>query len=495
VTLLSKNEIRVQYSGFIIFAAQILSLVTGVVFTLLLTRNMTNDQYGVWGNIYDVIGPFTLLSGVFPFWATRFVARGKEGAIKTAFSANIVVGLIAAAVYIPIIFPLTSVFHTEAYTIIYVVASLQVINTFLIAILEGCLRAVKPQVIGYGLLIEEVCKIALAYVLIVGFKQLFLGAMISLIVGASVQALFYILLLRGQLQQTIRWNYLREWLKGSTVFIYNAVGNQLVALVFWLLFYYGGQAARGEYLAAATFATVIGYSSSLAYALYPKMLAGDFPKDVATSFKTMLMLAFPMAAIAITLSQSFLTILNVSYSAASPILILLTVDTLVVLISQFFTSYLLGAETFDLEGKISLRQLARSKIFKVFTLPYIQAALALPATYYVLTQVGFADSVQAVMYVIAINIAVHIVTFVALYGLMHREIRIGVAWKGIGKYVLASLATGIVLYLLPSTTTLTTTFGKVLVGAVTYAALLSMIDRDARKLVRQIWAEIKGAFR
>jgi hypothetical protein len=225
------------------------------------------------------------------------------------------------------------------------------------------------------------------------------------------------------------------------------------------------------------------------------MLAGDFPKDVATSFKTMLMLAFPMAAIAITLSQSFLTILNVSYSAASPILILLTVDTLVVLISQFFTSYLLGAETFDLEGKISLRQLARSKIFKVFTLPYIQAALALPATYYVLTQVGFADSVQAVMYVVAINIAVHIVTFVALYGLMHREIRIGVAWKGIGKYVLASLATGIVLYLLPSTTTLTTTFGKVLVGAVTYVALLSMIDRDARKLVRQIWAEIKGAFR
>ena len=455
---------------------------------------MTSDQYGIWGNIYDVIGPFILLSGVFPFWATRFVARGKEGVIKTAFYANLIVGVFAAAVYIPIIFPVTSVFHTEAYLFVYVLASLQIVNTFLIAILEGSLRAVKPQVIGYGLLIEEVCKVVLAYVLIVGLKQLFLGAMVSLIAGASVQAAFYIVLLRGQWRQTIRWNYLKEWLKGSPAFIYNAVGNQLVALGFWLLFYYGGQTARGEYLAAATFATVIGYSSSLAYALYPKMLAGDGQADVATSFKTMLMLAFPMAAIAITLSQSLLTILNLSYSTASPILVLLTVDTLVVLISQFFTSYLLGAETFDEKGKISLRQLVRSKIFKVFTLPYIQAALALPATYFVLTQMSLAPPVQAVTYVVAINIAVHVITFAALYLLMRGEIRIRVAWRSLGKYVFASVVTGIVLYLLPSTTTLTATFGKIVVGAVTYGAVLSAIDADARKLIAQIWAEIKSVF-
>ena len=52
----------------------------------------------------------------------------------------------------------------------------------MINILESCLRAVKPQAIGYGLLIEEVVKVVLAYILIIGFNQLFLGAILSIIV-------------------------------------------------------------------------------------------------------------------------------------------------------------------------------------------------------------------------------------------------------------------------------------------------------------------------
>ena len=88
---MSRDELRVHYSGFIIFAAQILSVITGVIFTLLLTRNMTQTEYGVWNNIFDVGTYFTLASGLFPFWATRFVARRKEGAVKTGLLANLVV--------------------------------------------------------------------------------------------------------------------------------------------------------------------------------------------------------------------------------------------------------------------------------------------------------------------------------------------------------------------------------------------------------------------
>jgi hypothetical protein len=102
---------------------------------------------------------------------------------------------------------------------------------------------------------------------------------------------------------------------------------------------------------------------------------------------------------------------------------------------------------------------------------------------------------QAVTYVVAINIIVHTITFIALYALMHGEVKIFVAWKSVGKYTVASLATAAVLLLLPHTTTLATTFGKVLIGAATYAALLLAIDANARKLVAQIWAEIRGVFR
>jgi hypothetical protein len=319
--------------------------------------------------------------------------------------------------------------------------------------------------------------------------------MVSLIAAASIQALYYIRLMVKDLRQRIRWNYLKEWLKGSTANFYNAVGSQLAAFVFILLFLYGGQAARGEYQAAATFANIVGYSSFLAFALYPKLLAKNSLEDVALSFKTVLMFAIPMAAIVMTMSKSFLTILNVFYSAASPILILLTIDAVVLLISQFYSSLLLGIERLDEEAEISLNKLVRSKMFKVFTLPYIQAAIVLPTAYYVLTQLATGESVQAVLYVTAINICAHIATFLGLYVIMRKSVRIAVPWRSIGKYLFASAAAVTVLYLLPHPTTILVTLGKAAAGMVTYAALLLAIDAEARELISLVWHEIKGIFR
>jgi hypothetical protein len=192
------------------------------------------------------------------------------------------------------------------------------------------------------------------------------------------------------------------------------------------------------------------------------------------------------------MSASFLTILNVAYSVAWPVLIALTIDTLVVLISQFYSSCLMGAEAFDAEGKISLRKLVRSKVFKVFSISYIQAAIALPLAYFILTQMTVAGSVQAVVYVIAILIGVHLSTFTGLYLFMRSLVRLPVAWKSTAKYVLASILMGIILFLLPNTSTLIFTVAKAITGFAIYAVLLLAIDTQARKLLRLIWEEIKG---
>ena len=484
-----------HYSGFVIFASQILSLFTGLVFTLLLTRNMSNDEFGAWSFIFYLIGLFAIINGVFPFWATRFVARGKEGAIKTAVSANFIVAVVATFLYLLLVSVVLEVLHVSSVALgIYLIAALQIVNSYLITVFEACLRAVKPQATGYGLLIEEAVKVVLAYGIFLGTGELFLGAIAGIVVGASVQAVFYLWLLRSHLRGAIRWGYLREWLKGSAAFVYSAVGGQLAGFVLYLLVLFGGQSALGDYSAAVTFSTIIGYASSVAFALYPKMLAEDCPVDVVTSFKNMLMFALPMVAVALTMSMSLLTILDASYSAASPILILLTIDALVVLVSQFYTQCLIGTETLDVEGKISLRELMRSKIFKVFTLSYVQAAIALPTVYYVLTQLAFSGPVQAAMYVVAVNIFVHALAFAAIYALMHREFRLIVPWVSVAKYVFAALVVAVVLLVIPQTTTLTATFAKVLLGVGLYAVVLLAIDMDARKLGKHIVEEILSGF-
>lgn len=489
---LFRDEIRVQYSGFIIFAAQILSVGTGLIFTLLLTRNMTKQEFGVWSNIFDLVAYFTFSSGLFPFWTMRFVARRKEGAARTGLVANLIVSLVSVAVYLPLISLITSSFNISgAYVVMYFVASVQIINLYLIGMLENCTRAIKPQALGYGLLLEEASKVALAYVLVVEFHQLFLGAIISLIVATSIQALYYSRLLRKELAQRIQWNYMKQWLKGSAASFYNAVGNQMAAFVFVLLFVYGGQAARGDYQAAAIFANLIGYSSSLAFALYPKLLIKKGLEDVASIFKIVLMFALPMAAIAMSMSQSLLTILNASYSVASPVLVLLALDAVVLILSQFYSSVFLGVERLDEEAKISLKDLVRSKIFKLFSLPYLQAAIALPMTYYALTQLAASQSVQAVVYVSIINAGAHIATFIVLYAIMRNAVKIAVPWKNIGKYVFASAVSATILYLLPHPATILPTLSIVVAGIVTYAVLLLAIDKEARELALLMWHEIK----
>jgi O-antigen/teichoic acid export membrane protein len=490
---LKKNEIRLHYSGFIIFAAQILSVITGLVFTLLLTRNMTKQEYGIWANIFDLVNYFLLLSGIFPFWAIRFIARGKQGAAKTGLLANLVISLISTTFYVALTPLLTGAFHIGGpYVLMYLIAFAQIINLHLILILESVLRATKPQAVGYGLLIEETTKLVLAYVLIIRLQQLFLGALLSIIIAAAVQTLFYISITRKELKQKIQWTYVREWLKGSTANLYNAVGSQLASTTIIMLFLLGGQEARGNYQAALTFANVIGYSLFLSYALYPKLLAENNLKDATSSLKTVLMFAIPITTIIMVTSPSLLIVLNIKYSEAQPILLLLAIDTFVLLLQQFYTSVIFGTEKLDEKATIPLRKLAGSKIFKVFTLPYLQAAISLPTTFIILTQFASGQPVLAAVYVTAINLAAHGMILLIQYAMMHNSVPIPIPWKNIAKYLLASAVAGAALSALPDTTTLTLTFATVLLGIAAYAAILLAIDREARTLVAAIWNEIKN---
>jgi hypothetical protein len=197
-----------------------------------------------------------------------------------------------------------------------------------------------------------------------------------------------------------------------------------------------------------------------------------------------------MVAIVISMSQSLLTVLNVSYRVASLVLVFLSIDALISLLSQFYASVLYGVERLDEEAKIPLGKLVRSKMFKLLSLPYIQAAITLPTALYVLNQFANGQSLQAAIYLAIIIIAGHIATFLLTFLIVRKSVTIAVPWRSIGKYLFTSAITGAVLYALPHPETLTLTFATVIAGAAIYAALLLPIDNDARMLVRSILSEI-----
>jgi hypothetical protein len=51
---------------------------------------------------------------------------------------------------------------------------------------------------------------------------------------------------------------------------------------------------------------------------------------------------------------------------------------------------------------------------------------------------------------------------------------------------------GAILFFAPTTTTLLATIAKAIIGLCIYVILLAAVDSQARKLLRQIWDEIRG---
>ena len=502
----AKSEIRLQYSGFVIFAAKMLSVITGLMFQFMVAWSTTEEQYGIWFNINDVLAYFTILMGVAPFWVMRFVARGKEGSTKTGFVTNLAVSAISTVIYlafIPFFLPMLGI--SGDFLPVYFIASLQIVELYSLTLFEGCLQATAPHSIGYGLLVQQFAKVALGYVLIVQMGQPLMGALVATIAAIVIQLFYYAQLLAGQFKQKLELGYVKQWVKGSIANIYNVIGGQLLAYVFIMLYEIGGAGARGRYGAAATITNVISYSSFLAFALYPKLLADKKREDITTSLKTVLMFAIPMTVVAVVMADSYITLLRSEYPDASIILVVSAVDILISVTSNLFSYVLFGMESVDQGEKISFRALVKSRLFIAFSMPYINATIALPLTYFVLTTYALNQPLQAAFYVSIIILIVRCVSLIVLYALARKSTKIDIPWKSISKYVLAAAVMGAVLFLLPHPAGLPATadtmeilfnIGQVLgitgIGAAVYLVIIMTIDKEARMLPKSMLQEVRG---
>lgn len=487
---MTKKEIRTQYSGLIFFAAKLITVVTGILFTLLVARSVTQEEYGVWGTLNIIVPYFTIMSSALPFWVMRFVARNREGATKTGVLANAGIGAAATLIYVALLPLIVPTFGLENYVMLYGIAAMQIIEIYLIAVLEGCLQAQQPHYVGFGLLVGEVCKVVLAYLFIAALQLSILGAFLSITIAFGIKVVFYFKTVWTDLRQKMVVNYVKEWLKGSTFNIYNFAGDRIAAILFLMIPIFGGEIATSYYQAAAPIANIITYSAFLAFALYPKILAENKLDEATASLKLVLMFAIPMAAGVFAIPSSFLLILNPIYGEAWPILIILAVDALIVTLTSIYGAVLFGIERVDEKAEVPFRQVAKSRLFVYFSLPYLHSIITLPTAYYLLTTFTQNQPLLVAIYALAINTTAKLAMFLVQYGLVRSAVKVEIPWKNVAKYVFASLVMAAVLFAFHPTRTYLT-FVITAVGGIIYIGILLAIDKEARMLLKDIWREAR----
>ena len=97
------SSIRVTYSGLISFLIGFISLITGLVFTVIFTRSLSPEEFGTWGIIGTLTGYVILTNPLISYWVTREIARGEESG-KTAIQTSFLFSVIAIIIYIGIAF-------------------------------------------------------------------------------------------------------------------------------------------------------------------------------------------------------------------------------------------------------------------------------------------------------------------------------------------------------------------------------------------------------
>ena len=80
-------NIRETKTGLIAFGTSIITVITGLMFALIITRTLTPEEFGTWNVILSLVSYSLIIEPMISWWTTRDVARGEEIG-KTAVITN-----------------------------------------------------------------------------------------------------------------------------------------------------------------------------------------------------------------------------------------------------------------------------------------------------------------------------------------------------------------------------------------------------------------------
>ena len=76
------SSIRVTYSGLIGLVIGLSSVITGMIFILIVTRSLTPEELGTWGLVGGLITYVVILEPMISYWTQREIARDIDSGKK-----------------------------------------------------------------------------------------------------------------------------------------------------------------------------------------------------------------------------------------------------------------------------------------------------------------------------------------------------------------------------------------------------------------------------
>lgn len=497
------SDIRVTYSGFFSFITGIITIFTGLIFMLIVTRSLTPQEFGTWNLINALILYIVLIQPVTSYWVTREIARGEKSG-KTAVLSSGLFSSIGIAIFLLVTFFVSQ--QTDADRQILFFGAILIPILFLNNVLSSINLGFKPHITSLGQLSLEISKIPLAVIFVYLMHLGVQGVILTITLANIPSIILLVYFAREKINHTIKQEFLKKWMKLSWVSLYpgiNVLLRSLDVLIFSVMT--GSVIGLAFYGAAWSVSTLVIHSGSISSAVYPKLLGGGKIDYLQDNITKILYFAILLTAISITFARPGLFALNPIYAQAVPLVIIMTMRFILDTVNRVFESFITGIEKVDLNSESTFANYAKSKLFVIPTFRLVQNG-----TYLAFLIVGLAllstdhSEFELLIYWTLLGFFGAIPTTIYLSVLLRRSYKIKIDFKSMGKYLAVCISVFGPIFLLIEkylkyderiVEFLPDLLMFVGLGVGGYLLLTYAIDFKTRKLFQAIICEIRNKVR
>ena len=487
------SRVKLRLSGGLAFAANIVGYVTGFIFTVLITRRLSEEEFGVWALISSLIVysliPYNLVSS----WITRDAARGKK-VLDTALVLCLLLSPISILIYFLSGVGSALAINYDAATILL---GLIVLTPYLFLSIANAIQSgYMPQTIGISRIFFEMSKVVLAVIFLILLRLRLVGALLSLSLAYTIQAGF-LLYNSKNLRQRINTSWIVKWVKGAPINVINVLNNAFSATNIVLMSIILGSATVAGYWQAAISASALVTSSKLlATGLRARLLSGGTQKDIDKSFSFSMMLAIPLLLGFFVLSKDLLWILKPTYSSAWIAACILAIAGVIRFIGSVGATILTSTDEFDKGDVIALKDYLRSRVFLVNGLRTTLTGLNVVTVAAYLVSIGRAASIiEVITSVAVINLAWAIIGAIINLKLMKKITSFRLNFSSLKGYLISSVIMALAVYAIkealgfrPARALEAASIILLLVaiGGTIYGGILYLINREFRSFLKEV---------
>jgi hypothetical protein len=495
------SNIRVTYSGLIALVVGFASVITGIIFTLIITRRLSPEEFGLWAIIGTMISYFMIAEPIISYWSTRQIARGEQVG-KTSLISSTIFSFAGIPIYLVLSFVISDTTDTEFNVILLGVLLLPI--SFISQSLVGINLGHKPHATSYGLLGFEIVKIpaglALVYFLDLGVS----GAIFATAIAFSIKILIQIYFAREKIRTKFSLDVVRRWIKLSWIPLYSNISHVVWSLD--LILYVtiiGSTVGIALYVVSLTISSIINHSGLISNALYPKLISDGSKSHVSDNFLRLLYFAIPLLAISILFSKPALFALNPVYAGASLVVIFVSIRAFFYVLTGVFYQVLKGIETIDVEKNPTYKDLAKSKLFHVPTVELIHHIIyiiTISLLFIVLNYLDFSE-LDIVSWWTFIMVVLQIPFFIYALIQIKKYIVFSIPTITVLKYIFATMmfvivflftSESIINYKISIYEFLPSLIIQLILCIGVYALITFLIDKNTQKLFKLIISEIKS---